>query len=118
MLNPKKTIPKLAVAALALAGCGDSSGGDGGSGAVGGAGGAGGEGEPTTFEAYCMRLRECNPEPAPIPSVCEDAGLPEGCEERLESYFLCRIEADCEDIYACEDEADMTDILDCLSPQS
>ena len=116
MLNPKKTIPKLAVAALALAGCGDSNGGDGGDGG-GGSGGMGGEPEPSVFEAWCMKLRECNPEPTPIPPVCDaDAeGLPQGCEDLLDSYFRCRTELDCDaDPYACADEADIEDVYACL----
>jgi hypothetical protein len=64
MFNPKKTIPKLAVAMLALTGCsGDGAGGNGGAGGIGGAGGAGGNGGAggggadfnASLNAYCMK---------------------------------------------------------------
>ena len=64
MFNPKKTIPKLAVAMLALTGCGgDGGGGNGGAGGIGGAGGAPGNGGAggggadfdASLNAYCMK---------------------------------------------------------------
>lgn len=121
MLNPKKTIPTLAVTALALTGCGDSGGSSGGAGGNGGgAGGVGGESAPTAFEAWCMFREDCSEmaaTPTPTPPVCSDGGeLPEGCEESLESYFRCWSEQSCDTLtgnpYVCE--ADINEILRCL----
>ena len=51
MFNPKKTIPKLAVAMLALTGCGDD---DGNGAGTGGAGGGGADFD-ASLNAYCMK---------------------------------------------------------------
>ena len=55
MFNPKKTIPKLAVAMLALTGCGDD---DGNGAGTGGAGGGGADFD-ASLNAYCMNAAPC-----------------------------------------------------------
>lgn len=87
MFNPKRVIPKLAVAALALSGCGETdnpngfgftggTGGTGGSAGTGGTGGSSGTGGTggtsgtggtngttlaSSLEAFCMKLIDCFP---------------------------------------------------------
>ena len=124
MFRPKRTIPKLTVAFLAIAGCGDSSGGGGsngtagaggdpGTGGVPGTGGnnntgaTGGDGVPSLSEAlqaavdaFCIRRIDCiggNP----VECVNDyaryygDYAFMEGCEEALVSYFSCMAELPC-----------------------
>lgn len=120
MLNPKKMIPNLAVAALALTGCGDSGGGGGSAGAGGGAGTGGGGGDIPSgpFVDWCDKSDECQIRN----EFCgEDAtkSLPAGCEDSLESYFSCVADLSCEDISAgqgadCLEEVDPSEFTRCL----
>jgi len=68
MVKPRRMIPKTAVAALAVTGCGDTgtTGGFGGFGETAGSGGAGGTGGASgelgvALNAFCMKLVECFP---------------------------------------------------------
>jgi hypothetical protein len=116
MFRPKKTIPKLAVAALALTGCGGDGGGGaagmGGTGGTGGAGGTGGTGGGNGFDAslsaFCMNvdvpcwgytMEECT-------SYYNDANNHNDnaqCTAALISYFDCASSKTCAEIfdYAC-----------------
>ncbi len=108
MFEPKKAIPKLAVAALALTGCGSdggAAGGTGGTGATGGTGGTGGDGDfATSLSAFCMNAAPCwgyTPEECAgyynqVNEVNNDAQ----CTAALISYFDCGAAETCDDILA------------------
>ena len=121
MFSPKKTIPKLAAAVLALTGCGDDGGGGtGGSGATGGSGGSDGPNLNDALSAWCMNLAECFPNsPYYQPTdYCVSYhltyygldGTPSAaCEAAAISYFVCSTGLACADFYAdneCDDEFD------------
>ena len=107
MFNPKKTIPKLAVAMLALTGCsGDGGGGNGGAGGIGGAGGAGGNGGAgggaddfdASLTAYCMKatcfeysVQACNY----YYNAVNDYNANANCTALLISYFDCAATKTC-----------------------
>ena len=145
MLRPKKFIPSLAIAMMALSGCGDDGGGgDGGAagdGGTGGGGAAGGEGggnggarnvctDPDeAVEAFCRTFE----------TICSPGGTQEDvdecvaytnydleplrldepeCVEALTTYFCCISNQDCEDIrveVGCDDEA--TEFYDTCVPE-
>lgn len=98
MLRPKKTIPRLAVATLALTGCDGSDGNIEGS-----------------LEAYCMKVAECYTDESAV-EVCVDYynvfiaeyGTMPGCEGALIEFFDCVSAAACEDLMigdlTCYDE--------------
>lgn len=119
MLNPKKTIPALITAALALTGCepdddppGDGgSGGDGGTGGTGGVGGVGGAGGGLSeavvnaLRGFCMKVNECYPEDGYTLEECVDyytnyyapyfdLDNPD-CESALVSYLDCNAALSC-----------------------
>ncbi len=123
MLRPKKTIPKLAVAVLALTGCGgdgnNGTGGSGGSGATGGTGGNGGNALSNALQAFCMKIVDCYSDLYPDYTVqdCVDLynngylanyNLDANCEGAIVSYFNCGTALSCNEIMAdsnsCDDE--------------
>ncbi len=133
MFTPKKTIPKLAVAMLALTGCGgdgnNGTGGSGGSGASGGTGGNGGNGLSSSLQAFCMKIVDCYQEIYPDYTVQDcvnfynngylaNYNLDANCEGALVSYFNCGTGLTCDEIMAnsnsCDDEFDA--IFDICEP--
>ncbi|MBW2551557.1 MAG: hypothetical protein JRE73_12520, partial [Deltaproteobacteria bacterium] len=97
MFRPKKTIPKLAVAMLALTGCG----GDGGTGGTGGTAGNGGTGGgdggnfDASLSAFCMNVASCFGYTAQECTNYYNNVMPNyydidsECEAALISYFDC-----------------------------
>lgn len=137
MLSPKKTIPSLAAAVLALTGCGgDSSpngtggsganggtggsaanGGTGGSGANGGTGGNGGNGLADALNAFCMRVADCYAEYTA--QDCIDyyntifpSELSAACQAAIISYFDCGIELSCDELAMYSNSCD--DVFDAI----
>jgi hypothetical protein len=126
MLRPKRTIPSLVVAALALTGCGhdNEDPAAGGAGGTAGAGGAPGSMTAEAAAAFCMKVGECYPN-TPYEQYCRDytAGLDllagyfsTECDAFLASYFTCLAELSCEEYMgpefdACYDDLDQ-DMLD------
>ena len=126
MLDPKKVIPKLAVAALALTGCGGDGGtppvGTGGTGGAGGTGGTGGTGGgngslTASLQAFCVKLVECFPGYYQSAEQCTnylinyygfDGEVSAACEAAAISYFDCGTQLSCPELDAysnsCEDE--------------
>lgn len=116
MFKPKKTIPKLAVAALALSGCGgnggNGTGGTGGTGGMTGTGGTGGGSEfDTSLSAFCMNvggpcwgytMQGCTGYYDEVNDYNNDPQ----CTAALISYFDCASPKNCDEIfqYACEAE--------------
>lgn len=98
MFKPKKTIPKLAAAALALTGCGGD--GDGG-----GMGGTGGDSQfDTSLSAWCMSVgascygytvQACTA----YYNVVNDSNNDPQCTAALISYFDCGATKNCDQIY-------------------
>jgi len=118
MFRPKKTIPKLAVAMLALTGCGgDGGNGGGGSGGngMGGDGGTGG-GDGGNFDAslnaFCMNAAPCFGYTAQECTNYYNNVMPNyynidsECEAGLISYFDCGASKTCNEVLsgACDDE--------------
>ena len=118
MFRPKKTIPKLAVAMLALTGCGgDGGNGDGGNGGngMGGNGGTGG-GDGGNFDAslnaFCMNAAPCFGYTAQECTNYYNNVMPDyynidsQCEAALISYFDCGASKTCNEVLrgACDDE--------------
>jgi hypothetical protein len=124
MLTPKKAIPSLAVAMLALtgAGCSDDGGGGPGTGATGGAGATGGSGATggtgggleNALNAFCMKVAECFSQYTTV-EVCLDSyndRIPDdpdlSCQAALISYFDCGLALSCDalgmDGNSCDDE--------------
>ena len=128
MFNPRRVIPKLAVAALALTGCGETGspndfGGSGGSGGTSGTGGSGGTGGMSgtggsggtngtlaaSLEAFCMKLVDCFPD-SPYYSTTEgcvsvltadyglDGPISSECEAAAISYFQCGTPLTCQEL--------------------
>lgn len=101
MFRPKKTIPKLAVAMLALTGCGgDGDNGDGGTG-----GGDGGDFD-ASLNAFCMNTAACwdgtvqgcvNYYENTMPIYYD---IDAECEAALISYFDCGAPKTCAEIRA------------------
>lgn len=131
MFNPRKVIPKLAVAALALTGCGESgdlgdligTGGDGGTSGTSGAGGTGGTGGTSgalaaSLEAFCVKVVECFPGDYDSTQGCVDyltayygldGELSSECEAAAISYFQCGAPLTCAELTnpegnSCDDE--------------
>ena len=118
MFNPKKTIPKLAVALLALTGCsGDGGGGTGGTGTAGngGAGGAGGAGGGAAdFEAslteFCMNAAPCFDYTAQTCinyyNAVNNYNDNAQCTAAQITYFDCGATKTCSQLFqgACDDE--------------
>ncbi|MGB8332372.1 MAG: hypothetical protein WCE62_19770 [Polyangiales bacterium] len=118
MFNPKKTIPKLAVATLALTGCGSDGSGNGGAGGMGGAGGTGGMGGTgpdfaASLSAFCMNVApDCIPDYSAQDCINYYTQLNEynanaNCTAALISYFDCGASKTCNQILvdgACDDE--------------
>ncbi len=132
MLTPKKVIPSLAVAMLALtgAGCGDdggNTGATGGSGATGGTGGTPGDGLANALSAFCMKVAECY---ADTVRECLDYynndifpyyDIDSNCEAAIISYFDCGAALSCPEMMAdpnnCDDEFDaIFDVCDPIMP--
>ena len=100
MLKPKKTIPKLTVAMLALTGCGDDGGGgDGGN-------------FDASLNAFCMNSAPCFDYTA---AECIDYytnetpkyyDIDSECEAGLITYFDCGASKTCNQLLAgdCDDE--------------
>jgi hypothetical protein len=104
MLKPKRMIPKLAVATLALTGCGD--------GDTNGTGGAGGSGSnlENALSAWCMNLAGCFPnskyyQPTEycvsyhLDYYYFDESTTAACEAAGISYFMCSTGLECGDFY-------------------
>ena len=100
MFRPKKTIPKLTVATLALSGCG----GDGGT----------SEDFAASLRAFCMNVdapcwgytvEYCTAYYNEVVAYNDDAE----CTAALISYFNCGATKTCEEIFAgaCDDEYDV-----------
>ena len=121
MFNPKKTIPKLAVAVLALTGCSDSGGGGGSAGAgpggAGGDGGAGGAGGmapdfSASLNAFCMNVApDCFPNYSAQDCInyynaFNDFNDSAECTSALISYFDCGASKTCNQIFAGECDAE------------
>ena len=114
MFNPKKTIPKLAVAMLALTGCGDDNGGNGGEGGNGGGGGTGGTAPDfaASLDAFCMNIAPCSDYFTVAGCTAYYVAVnnynnSSSCTAALISYFDCSATKTCEEIfydYACLDE--------------
>jgi len=113
MFNPKKTIPKLAVAMLALTGCGDDNGGNGGEGGNGGGGGTGGTAPDFTasLDAFCMNVAPCFDYTAAACTAyyvaVNNYNNSSSCTAALISYFDCGATKTCNEILvdgACDDE--------------
>ena len=128
MFRPKKIIPQLAIAMLALTGCGDGDtdtgdagtdagngdAGTGGTGGTAGTGGTGGNGTPGTdlngaLGAWCMTLAGCFPEsPYYQPTnYCVDyhlnwyglnGDISAACQTAAISYFECGTGLSCEQL--------------------
>lgn len=98
MLNPKKTIPKLAAATLALTGCG----GDGGGGAAD---------FDASLSAFCMNVAPCFNE---MVQSCTNYYIAVNnyndnpqCEALMITYFDCSATKTCDQILVqgvCDDE--------------
>lgn len=116
MLRPKKTIPSLTVAMLALTGCGgDGNGGDGGNGGTGGTGGNGGDGLEASLQAFCMNGVECTNGGTTVDacidyynSLIAEYNVTPTCEAALISYFDCAAALSCSEFVmdpnSCTDE--------------
>lgn len=104
MFRPKKTIPKLAVATLALAGCPA----DGGmpNGGSGGSGGSGGAALTDALTAWCMKHADCFPnspyyQPTDYCISYElfyyglDGDISAECEAAAIGYFDCALDLEC-----------------------
>jgi hypothetical protein len=111
MLRPKKLIPPLAGAMLALTGCGDDGntggGGSGGSGGSGGTGGSEGGELANAIGAWCMQLRDCFPPYYQDTERCIssnvayyglDGDIVAACETAAISYFECGADLSCEQL--------------------
>jgi hypothetical protein len=107
MFRPKKTIPKLAVAMLALTGCGGD-GGNGGTGGngTGGTGGGGGGNFDASLAAFCMNSWPCfdltvagciNYYNEVMPIYYD---IDSDCEAALLSYFDCGASTSCNELLA------------------
>lgn len=129
MFNPKRMIPKLAVAALALTGCGETgnpnglsgTGGTTGTGGTPGTGGSGGTNGTLagSLEAFCLKVVECFPGYYASTEACVnyitasyglDGQLSNECEAAAISYFQCGASLTCQaldmNVNSCSDEAD------------
>jgi hypothetical protein len=131
MFNPRRMIPKLAVAALALTGCGDGvtdgnggtagDGGTAGNGGTAGTAGNGGSGGTNgalgeALDAFCVKLVQCTfydtvGECVTYLTNYYDLGddISSECAAALTSYFQCGEALSCpelESIYgnSCDDE--------------
>jgi hypothetical protein len=115
MFRPKKTIPKLAVAMLALTGC-SGDGGDGGGGSAGnGMGGNGGEGMggnggqavdfSASLNAFCQNVAPCPQYQLPVQGCINyynevnQYNADANCTAALLTYFDCGATNTCDDIY-------------------
>lgn len=112
MLRPKKTIPSLVGATLAMTGCG---GGDG----------------PTTltgqaFNAFCMKVAECYPGDPYVEECFDYVGyydlvgkyFSNECDAFFASYLNCFSSLTCEEFagpeyYACSDDVDQETLQAC-----
>jgi hypothetical protein len=115
MLRPKKMIPKLAVAMLALTGCGDDGGGGTGGNGTGGTGGTGG-GDGGNFDAslkaFCMNAAPCFGETVAgcidyyTNETPKNYNIDSECEAGLITYFDCGAPKTCDQLIAgaCDDE--------------
>jgi hypothetical protein len=121
MLRPKKTIPSLVGATLAMSGCGD------------------GEHKTTTmtgesFKAFCVKVGECYPNTSSL-DECNDVQpyvdilaaqyFSSECDAFWSSYFNCLSNLTCEEFmgpeyYTCEDDLDqeMVDLCDSMIPEA
>jgi hypothetical protein len=110
MFRPKKTIPKLAVAMLALTGCGGDDGN--GTGGTGGTGGGDGGNFDASLNAFCMNVAPCYGYTAQECIDYYNNDLPNKynvdgeCEAALISYFECGASKTCNEVLAgaCDDE--------------
>jgi hypothetical protein len=101
MFRPKKIIPKLAVATLALTGCGDDGGGG-----TGGSGGSDGGDFDASLNAFCMNVAPCYGYTAQACINYYKDDLPNNynvdaeCEAALITYFDCGAPKTCDQIQA------------------
>ncbi len=118
MFNPKRVIPKLAVAALALTGCGETASPDGffGTGGTSGTGGTGGTGGTNgtlvgSLEAFCLKLVECFPDYYAGAETCVNyitttyglgGEISSECEAAAISYFQCGAPLTCPELDTAE----------------
>jgi hypothetical protein len=130
MLTPKKAIPTLAVAVLALTGCGDSTpsggggsagtGGTGGTAGMGGGGGTGGslpDALANALRSFCMNVLACDSQTtyASVDDCAETyaadyasyiLGNP-NCEVAVTAFLECGGDLNCNDFLmetGCDDE--------------
>ena len=105
MFTPKKTIPKLAVAALAVTGCGGSDGNGGNGGDL-----------TDSINAFCMKAVECFPGytlqecTSYYNDLVAGYNLTPACKAAATSYFDCAAALSCAEIdmssNSCDDEFD------------
>jgi len=113
MFRPKKMIPKLAVATLALTGCGGDTNN--------GAGGSGGNGISdnltNALNSWCMALVDCYSELYPDYTVQEciayatdyyglDLGITAACDAAATSYFECGSDLPCDQLTTLYNDCD------------
>jgi len=122
MLRPKQMIPKLAVAMLALTGCGgDANSGAPVSGGSNGSGGSGGNGISdnlaNALNSWCMKLVDCYKEAYPDYTVQEciayatdqyglDTGISAACDAAAASYFECGTNLMCDQLMMLYNDCD------------
>ena len=113
MLRPKKMIPKLTVAMLALTGCGgDTNNGSGGSGGNGIS-----DNLTNALNSWCMKLVDCYSEAYPDYTVQEciayatdqyglDTGISAACDAAAASYFECGTNLMCDQLMMLYNDCD------------
>jgi hypothetical protein len=109
MFRPKQMIPKLAVATLALTGCG----GDGDKATAGGIS----DNLTNALNSWCMKLVDCYSEAYPDYTVQEciayatdqyglDTGISAACDAAAASYFECGTNLMCDQLMMLYNDCD------------
>jgi hypothetical protein len=109
MFRPKQMIPKLAVATLALTGCG----GDGDKATAGGIS----DNLANALNSWCMKLVDCYSEDYPDYTVQEciayatdqyglDTGISAACDAAAASYFECGTNLMCDQLMMLYNDCD------------